>query len=349
MVKKDIGLGIIGIGMGANVLPINQNPHSRLEVRGLCSQTESKTQALAEAWKIPFWTNDYRKLIARDDIQVIGIYSPDHLHTEHASAALAAGKHVICTKPMCTRLEDALELVRLVHETGLKFLVGQTMRFDPEFSSAKQLFDDGDLGEIIFAEAHYVHDARTFFPLTPWRLQVPQDLMYGGASHPIDLLRWFLGDVEEVHAYGRKGKLTPEYPFEDNYLINLKFKNGAIARVLAAYGLVEPPMPMMGLGLYGARASLTADFTDKQAGHLKLVFDKLVGRPVAKMTFPAETEGPLGHGAGVMRYLQHFEECLTEGKTPSPSVQDGAKSVAVCAAAWESVRGGGVVKVHSDF
>jgi predicted dehydrogenase len=202
--------------------------------------------------------------------------------------------------------------------------VGQTMRFDPEFSSAKQLFDEGDLGEIIFAEAHYVHDARTFFPLTPWRLQVPQDLMYGGASHPIDLLRWFLGDVEEVHAYGRKGNLTPEYPFEDNYLINLKFKNGAIARVLAAYGLVEPPMPMMGLGLYGARAS---------------------GRPVAEMTFPPETEGPLGHGAGVRRYLQHFEECLTEGKTPSPSVQDGAKSVAVCAAAWESVRKGGVVKV----
>src|SRR5688572_29925742 len=167
MVKKDIGLGIIGIGMGANVLPINQNPLSRLEVRGLCSQTESRTQTLAEAWKIPFWTNDYQKLIARDDIQVICIYSPDHLHAEHASAALAAGKHVICTKPMCTQLEDALKLVRLVHETGLKFLVGQTMRFDPEFSSAKQLFDEGDLGEIIFAEAHYVHDARTFFPLTP--------------------------------------------------------------------------------------------------------------------------------------------------------------------------------------
>ena len=349
MVKKDIGIGVIGIGMGANVLPINRNPNSRLEVRGLCALPESGVKRLAEEWGLPFWTADYRELIARDDIQVIAVYSPDHLHAEHAIAAMKAGKHVVCTKPMCTKVEDAAEMVRLVDETGLKFLVGQTMRFDREFSGAKRMLDDGDLGEIIFAEAHYVHDARTFFPLTPWRLQVPQDLMYGGASHPIDLLRWFLGDVEEVHAYGRKGNLTPEYPYEDNYIISLKFKNGAIARVLAAYGLVEPPMPMMGLGLYGAKASLISDFTDKQAGHIKVVFDKLEGHPAAVMTFPPETEGALGHGAGVMRYLQHFEECLQEDKTPSPSVRDGARSVAVCSAAWESIRKGGAVKVRTEF
>jgi predicted dehydrogenase len=240
-------------------------------------------------------------------------------------------------------------LVRLVEQSGLKFLVGQTMRFDPEFVAAKRLYDDGDLGEMIFAEAHYVHDARGFFPVTPWRVQAPQDLMYGGASHPIDLLRWFFGDVEEVHAYGRKGNLTPEYPYEDNYLINLKFANGVIARVLAAYGLVEPPQPMMGLGLYGRKASLQADFTDRQDGHLRLVLDKIVDKPVANFTFPAEKEGTLGHGGGVMRYLRHFEECLTNNTTPSPSVRDGAKSIAACSAAWQSIREGGVVKVKNDF
>ena len=349
MVKKDIGIGVIGIGMGANLLFINRDPGSRLEIRAVCSSTEGKVRHLAESWGIPFWTTDYRHLMARENIQVIGVYSPDHLHAEHVIAALKAGKHVICTKPMCTRVEDAAEMVRLVDETGKKFLVGQTMRFDPEFSNAKRMFDDGDLGEILFAEAHYVHDARGFFPLTPWRLCAPQDLMYGGACHPIDLLRWFLGDVEEVHAYGRKGNLTPEYPYEDNYLINLKFVNGAIARVLAAYGLVEPPMPMMGLGLYGTKASLISDFTDKQAGHIKVVSDKLEGRPVAGMTFAPETEGTLGHGAGVLRYLRHFEECLTEDKAPSPGVREGAKSIAVCSAAWESIRRGGVVKVRGDF
>lgn len=346
---KEIGIGIIGIGMGSNLLPINHVKDSRLAVRALCSQTPEKVARLAAQWEIPFHTTDYRALIERDDIQVVAVYSPDHMHIEQARAALQAGKHVICTKPMVTNYADAVELVRLVEQTGLKFLVGQTMRFDPEFVAAKRMADDGDLGEIIFAEAHYVHDARGFFPRTPWRVQAPQDLMFGGASHPIDLLRWFFGDVEEVHAYGRKGNLTPEYPYEDNYLINLKFANGVIARVLAAYGLVEPPMPMMGLGLYGSKASLQADFTDRQEGHLRLVLDKIAQKPVATFNFPAEKEGELGHGGGVMRYLRHFEECLLNNETPSPSVRDGAKSVAACAAAWQSIREGGVVKVQNNF
>lgn len=349
MAKKDIGIGVIGVGMGANVLPINLDPTSRLEVRAVCSRTEARAKRLADQWQLPFWTTNYQRLLERADIDVIAVYSPDHLHIEQASSALLAGKHVICTKPMCTSVEDAELLVKLVDQTKRKFLVGQTMRFDPEFSGAKRFYEDGDLGDVIFAEAHYVHDARGFFPLTPWRLQAPQDLMFGGASHPIDLLRWFLGDVEEVHAYGRKGNLTPDYPYEDNYLINLKFKNGVIARVLAAYGLVEPPMPMMGLALYGNKASLHADFTDQQDGHIKLVYDKLERRPVANFVFPAEKEGTLGHGAGVMRYLHHFEQCLNEDREPSPSVRDGAKSIAVCEAAWTSIRQGGVVKVRSEF
>ncbi len=342
---KDIGIGVIGIGMGANLLYVNREPNSRLQVRALCSPTEARVKRLAEQWGGLAWTTDYRELVARDDIQVVGVFSPDHLHAEHARAALEAGKHVVCTKPMCTRVEDAAELVRLVDKTGKKFIVGQTMRFDPEFSGAKRLYDDGDLGEILFAEAHYVHDARTFFPSSPWRAQSPQDLMYGGASHPIDLLRWFLGDVDEVQAFGRKSGLIEGYPFEDDYLINLRFRNGAIARVLAAYGLVHPPMPMMGLGLYGTRASLQADFTDQEAGHLKIVQQKLDKHPVAEMTFPPEREGALGHAGGVLRYLAHFEDCLLNDKSPSPGVRDGARTVAACSAAWESIRKGGVVKV----
>ena len=122
-----------------------------------------------------------------------------------------------------------------------------------------------------------------------------------------------------------------------------------MARVLAAYGLVEPPLPMMGLGLYGTRASLVADFTDQQAGHIRVVQDRLVERPMAEMTFPPEVEGSLGHGAGVMRYMRHFEDCLLGKATPSPGVRDGAKSIAVCSAAWQSIRQGGVVQVRSEF
>jgi predicted dehydrogenase len=280
---------------------------------------------------------------------VIAVYSPDHLHADHVLAALRAGKHVVCTKPLVTRVEDAAEIVRLVDRLGVKFLVGQTMRFDPEFVTARRMLLDGDLGDVVVAEAHYVHDIRHVWDLTPWRLHAPQDFMYGGVSHPVDLLRWFFGDVLEVHALGRKGNVTPEYPLADNFLLNLRFANGVIARVLGAYGIVHPPLPMMGLGLYGTNGSLTADFTDQKGGHVKVVLDKVPQHPVATMTFDPETEGAYGHGPNVQRYLRHFEECLTHDRQPSPNARDGAKSIATCAAAWESIRTGQVVAVRNEF
>jgi len=345
---KDIGIGIIGIGMGSTLLPINNDQSSRLVVRGVCSRSAERTRALADEWKLPYWTTDYREMIARDDMHVIGVFSPDHLHAEHCVAALEAGKHVICTKPMVTSLRDAEKLVRLVDEKRTKFLVGQTMRWDPMFAGAKRMLDDGDLGEIIFAEGHYVHDLRTFAYLTPWRIKVPQDLMYGGVSHPIDLLRWFVGDISEVHCFSRRSGLS-EYPLDEDFVLNLRFNGGQIGRVLGAYGCVHPPMPMMGLGLYGTKASLMADFTDKLGGSLKVVYDKLERLPAGTFPFPAETEGAYGHGLTVMRYLQHFEDCLVNDRQPIVGVREGAKSVAVCAAAWESAKTGQVVKPKQEF
>jgi len=127
---------------------------------------------------------------------------------------------------MVTRLEDAQRLVELVRDTGVKFLVGQTMRFDLQFLTMQRFFDYGDFGEIMAADAYYVHDMRPVYDVTPWRLHTPQDFMFGGVAHPVDILRSFLGDIEELHAYGAKGKITPEYPKMNIFFLNLKFKDG---------------------------------------------------------------------------------------------------------------------------
>ena len=101
----------------------------------------------------------------------------DHLvtvrlgHAEHCLAAIDAGKHVVCTKPMVADLDDAKRLVTRVRESGVKFLVGQTMRFDVQFVTMRRFVEDGDLGEIMVAEAHYNHDLRAIYEMTPWRLK----------------------------------------------------------------------------------------------------------------------------------------------------------------------------------
>jgi predicted dehydrogenase len=346
---KSIGVGVIGIGMGGTMFPLNREESSPFEVRSICSSTPSKLEAAAKEWDISHWTTDYLEVINRPDVDVIGVYSPDHLHAEHVTAALEAGKHIVCTKPMVTSVEDADRLVKLVDEKGVKFLVGQTMRFEPEFTAAKSQLDRGLLGDLILVEGHYVHDMRHVYPFTPWRRDVPQDLLYGGISHPLDIMRWLLGDIEEVHAYGNRGGLTPEVKINGNFLLNVKFVNGTIGRVLGVYDCVHPPMPMMGIGLWGNKGTLMADYTDLKGGHINVVYDEIEGQPVGTFEFPAETLGAYGHGDTVLRYMRQFADCLENDREPSPNVRDGAKSVATCEAAGRSVETGEVVKVRNDF
>ena len=353
MPKEMVGLGIIGMGptnMASTFTLLKDAPDLRYAIRAICTRRREVLDGCMREFDVPFGTTDYRELVRREDVDVVCVFSPDHLHAEHCAAALEAGKHVVCTKPMVTSLDDAKKLVALVREKGVKFLVGQTMRFDRQFQMAKKLFDDGDLGELIAVESHYVHDMRPVFEFTPWRLTVPQDLMFGGCVHSLDVVRAFGGDIDTVHANAVKGNLTQAYPLPDNFFINVKFKSGVIGRVTGLYGIVHPPTPMMQFGIYGTKGSLQADFTDNEPGEVRVVFDKLAGRkPLAARFEPERDASAYGHGATVVRYMRHFQECLDNNLDPSPGVVDGAKAVAAGVAAWESIKTDQVARACNEF
>ena len=336
---KTIGIGVIGLGMGKDLFYVNTDPSTGLEVRGLCGKRPSKVEGIAKDNGIRFFTTDYRDLLKRDDIGLIAVFSPDHLHGEHCLAALRAGKHVLVTKPMVNKLADAIAITREAEARRLKLLVGETCRWYTSFLALKKFYDDGDLGQIIFAEAHYVHEIKDYFGLTPWRLEVPQDFMYGGVCHPLDSLVWFLGDVDVVHCYANRGGLSA-YPIEDNFMLNVKFRNGVMARVLGAYGMVQPPWPMMGITLYGTKGTATATFEDFKPGQLRIVFDKLSGNEPAVIGYPADMEGAYGQGKAVRRYMAHLEDCIVNDKTPYEDAREGTKTIAALDAAWKSVKTG---------
>jgi predicted dehydrogenase len=343
--EKPIGIGLIGIGMGRDLLYVNDDPESRFQVRGICSATATRAEAVARESNIAFWTTEYRELIQRDEMDVIAVYSPDHLHAEHCIGALEADKHVIVTKPMVTNLEDAIRITRLSEEKNLKFLVGETCRWYTSFLDLRKLYDDGDLGKIIFAEAHYVHEIKDFFKKTSWRLTAPQDFMYGGVCHPLDSLIWFLGDVDEVHCYADKGNLSA-YPIEDNFTLNIRFQSGVIARVLGAYGVIQPPYPMMGLTIFGSKGTAAATFEDFQPSQLRFALDRFLRNEPAVMDYPADLKGAYGQGDAVRRYMRHFEDCIVNDNPTVEDAREGTKTIAALSAAWESARTGKPVKVE---
>ncbi|HOX59012.1 MAG TPA: Gfo/Idh/MocA family oxidoreductase [Candidatus Paceibacterota bacterium] len=353
MSARPIGLGVIGISphnMGSTMTLLADVPGLRFRLVAACDTKWDVLDPYARKMGIPFATPDCRGLVSRPEVEVVAVFSPDPLHAEHCIAALDAGKHVICTKPMVTSLDQARAVVDAVRRNKRKFMVGQTMRFDRQFTTLRNHYATGDLGEIMAAEAFYIHDIRPVYGFTPWRLMMPQDYMYGGVTHPVDILRSFLGDVAEVHCYAAKGKLTPAYPLRNLFFLNLKFANGVIAQVKGLYDVVEPPLPMMQVALYGTRGTAVAEFTDNKPGRLQFVSDTEGAKePVTTRFEPEQDTSAYGHGATVIRYMRHFQECLDHDCEPSPGVLDGARACAVAAAAWKSADSGKAEAVFNDF
>ena len=355
---KKLGIGVIGLFMGRCMLYVNGLKSYNSEVRAICDIDEERLKRNQDEFHIPFAATDYKKLIRRDDIDIVGIFVPDQLHMEIIREALASGKHVICTKPMVVSLEEAKETVRLVKKYGRKFLTGQTRRFVKHHIEAKSLFDSGKIGKPLFAEASYVHgDMWKVFDRGAWRYQAPQDILYGGACHPIDHLRWYFGDVDEVFAYGCASSVDMRYPQDKelNFLINLKFKNGVIARVLTACGIVEPPygatgdvMPMEGVSIFGTNGTIVnyhaRYFEDGNRSREKIVD---FHRDEDKDDFDGNEYS--GHIASVLKYVKEMEECIALDKKPIIDEIEGAKAIAVCSAAWESIKSGGTAKVFNEF
>ena len=334
-------IGLAGLGHGTTLLEANLPPngHLPLRVTALCDVDEKRLAAFAKEYRIEDITTEFKSLIARDDIDVVGIYTPGPLHAEQVVAALDAGKHVMVTKSMVYSMEEAESVVEAVARTGLVLLVTQTLRGRYDFMEAKRACDAGEIGELFMAEAHYVHDLRPVYKRTPWRISMPQDLILGGACHPIDLLRWFMGDVDEVHCYGLRSGVAKDYPQEDNFVINVRFKSGKIGRIANLLGIVHPPgVPMNGLSLYGTKGTIV----DGQkrldpAGYLP------------ERSYSTEYPEERGHRSEMVVMLQHMADCILKGEKPWVGAREGAKVVSTGLACWESIRSGKPAKVRNEF
>lgn len=335
-------LGLAGLGHGDTLLQANlpDNDHLPIRVSVLCDTNESLLESLARKHDIRHVTTDFNELVARDDIDIIGIYTPGPLHCAHILTALESGKHVMVTKSMVYTMEEAERVIEAVDRTGKVLLVTQTLRGNAKHMESKRLCDAGAIGDIFLAEATYIHDLRPVYKRSSWRTSMPQDLLLGGACHPIDALQWFMGAVDAVHCYGLRSGVAVDYPQEDNFVINLRFTSGKIGRIATLCGIVDPPSLMMnGLNLYGTKGSMVD-------GRVRLDAEDAVPLREYEITFPNTKRG---HGAEMLVMMNHMADCVLNGAKPWVDVRQGARVVATGLASWESMRTGKSVKVRNDF
>ena len=253
MAKKKLRVGLIGYGfMGrthsnafrkvGNFFDLKYD----IEMKACCARNEGRIKEFADNWGYESYETDWRKLIERDDIDLIDIGSPNNTHCEMALAAIAAGKMVMCEKPLSMDGAEGLKMVKAVEKAGVPNMVWYNYRRVPAVTLAKEIIDSGKLGKIFHYRAQFLQDWTISKELPQggeglWRLDaavagsgVTGDLL----AHCIDTAIWLNGSMDEVTAMtetfikervhtatGKKHKVT----IDDACAFLARFKNGALA------------------------------------------------------------------------------------------------------------------------
>lgn len=347
---KKLGLGVLGLGEGRSI--ISAGVHSDLwDVVALCdlNQALGRERCVEFGLAETILTDSLDHLLANPAVDVIGIYTPDHLHADHVIRALRAGKHVVCTKPFLDNLARARDVLDAVRATGRRVMVGQSTRFFAPFARQRAHHATGVFGELNTVEAYYNADHRWFLA-KPWARTDAFKWLYGGLSHPVDLVRWYLPDIEEVMGYsrlsenGRAGGLAHDDTFHFIY----RTAGGKIARVSGTYSAPVTPNSRDSNMSCILRGSLGAS----QGDYYELRYAWKTDTQSVVETFEDQDAhffrfGGHSHHAGeYQNYIEYFARCLASGATPEPDVNEGIVTVGLMQAMEESCRTGAPVRVR---
>ena len=209
---KPINIGLIGYGgigrvhaLAYRAIPFYYGlPADTVKIVGVATTRAASAQKAAQEIGCEFWTADYRELLARGDIDVVDVTTPNHVHAEIVIAAAQAGKHIYCEKPLAMTVAEGQRMVAAAAQAGVKTQMTFNLRFFPAVARARQLIESGFLGNIFSFRGRYYRSSYIAAdkPLS-WRLR--KDVSGGGAlfdlgSHILDLIYYLLGDYSAVQA-----------------------------------------------------------------------------------------------------------------------------------------------------
>jgi predicted dehydrogenase len=224
-----VGVGMIGSVHAAAIRGVGAT------VRGVVGSTPSRSAALADTWDVPVGYPDLAAVLADDTVDVVHICTPNALHADQAAAALRAGKHVICEKPIATSLADAHRLVSLAAETGRTFAVPFVYRYHPLVREIRARRENGEFGSWQLLHGSYLQDWMLDPGTANWRV----DATRGGASrafadigsHWCDLVEWVAG-VRFHEVTARLGITQPKRPAGTGSTFGPSSGNGTAPGVL---------------------------------------------------------------------------------------------------------------------
>lgn len=303
-----------------------------LELCAVCDAVPDHAARLAETLGAAVTT--FEAVLADPDINAVLITTPTPAHAALIRRAAEAGKHIFVEKPVAGTLADAEEAVRAVAEAEVQCQVGFQRRFDPAYVEAKRAITGGELGE----PATFRGVSRDPAPPPLDFLKTSGGLMVDLGVHDLDTMRFLVGEVAEVRAFGAVQRLPEltEHGLFDSAVATVRFENGALGTLElglhTAYG-------------YEIRAEVLGE---KGRLHLEMTTPLHLRRYTAEGAF---TRGPQNFEERFLEAyvaeLEAFAACLLGGRPVSPDAEDAAKTLKLALAAQQALETGGSVHVPS--
>ncbi len=341
-----LGYGIIGAGwiLPNHAIGVGRLRDQGVELAAIADIDERRAERGAKEFGARAWYTDYRELLARDDIQIVSLCLPHHLHKLIAIEAVRAGKHVLCEKPLARDVGEVDAMITAAREAGVQLGVVFQHRCDAPFQRLRRAVSEGAFGRILLAQAfHRCRNQTAPEFRDPWRERGETGgggVMMMQTIHFVDILLWCLGPVECVTAW--VAALVLPRGIEDSGAAILRFKSGAVGTILSTEAANTERISR--IEVHGT--SGTAVWENSHWVRWEPAAD-YIEAPIEENE-PELTEAEqdrLLFGTGHITQIAEFVSSVRRGLPPPVTAEEGRQATAVVQAMYESSRTGRAVSL----
>ncbi|MCM2372610.1 Gfo/Idh/MocA family protein [Aporhodopirellula aestuarii] len=370
MSVQPVRMAMIGLGFGAEFIPIYQ-AHPNAEVVAVCRRNEVEMNKTADQFGISGRYTEFEQVLEAPNVDCVHINSPIGDHAWMSLRALDAGKHVMCTVPMATTIDECRQIVEKVQDTGLKYMMAETVVYSREYLFIKDLYERGELGKIQYLAASHPQDMDGW--PSYWESMIPMHY----ATHVVSpCLALTDALAESVSCFG-SGTVSDEIARKSGCSFavescHIKLHNSDVTAHIWRFLHDVARQYRESFDVYGTKKSFEWTLVENEPHVIHTAkkpeheiaekieipdFAHLLPEPIQRFTLPAEIHDSNhlsflqggGHGGSHPHLVHEFISAICEDRDPAPNAVTSANWTCVGICAHESaLRGGELVRLP-DF
>lgn len=332
--KNKIRYAVLGLGwiVQEDVLPAFPNTNNS-ELVALISGDETKQEKLGKKYNVPAYSYEqYEECLKNENIDVVYIGSPNHLHLEHTVRAAKAGVHVLCEKPMAITENECAQMINATRENNVKLMIAYRLHFDKANMEAVNIIQSGKIGEPRFFDSVFSQQ------VAEGNIRLTEPLENGGGSfydmgiYCINAARYlFQDEPTEVFAFIANNGEKRFEKVDEMTSVSMRFPKERLAHFTSSFGAASTAT----FRVVGTKGDLRMDSAYSYAGDLKQ--EITIEGEKQEQSFPAGDQ----FGAEI----QYFSDCVLNNKEPEPNGSEGLADVRIIRAIIESAKTGKPVKL----